>query len=81
MEDIFGDLKFVIVYIDDLLICSFDLKEHRKHLEIVHHGSFKHGIVLSKPKLEFAKTRIEYLGLILFQGKVELQEHVLKALT
>ena len=69
MEDIFGDLKFVIVYFDDLLICSFDLKEHGKHLEIVHRRIFKHGLVLSKPKLEFAKTRIEYLGLIIFQGK------------
>lgn len=72
MEDIFGDLKFFIVYIGDMLSCSFDLKEHRKNLEIVHYRIFKHGLVLKKPKLEFAKTRIEYLELIPFQGKVEL---------
>lgn len=79
MEDILGYLKFVIFYINDILICSFDLKEHRKHLEIVHF--FKHMLVRSKPKLEFVKTGIEYLGLILFHGKVELQGHALKDLT
>jgi hypothetical protein len=41
---------------------------------------YKHGIALSKTKIEFAKTRIEYLGLILAEGKVELQENVLKSL-
>jgi hypothetical protein len=42
---------------------------------------FKHGLVLSKTKLCWAKTKIEYLGLILSQGALNLQEHVLKALS
>ena len=57
MKGIFGDLKFVSVYIDDILICYFDLKEHKNHLEIFHHRIFKHGIVLGMPKVEFAKNR------------------------
>jgi hypothetical protein len=42
---------------------------------------FKHGLVLSKSKLCWAQTKIEYLGLILSQGEVELQDHVLKKLS
>jgi hypothetical protein len=36
---------------------------------------------LSKSKLCWIQTRIEYLGLILSQGRIELQDHVLKKLT
>jgi hypothetical protein len=42
---------------------------------------YRHGISLSKTKLEFSKTRIEYIGLILSQGKIEMHEHLLKALS
>jgi len=80
MEDIFRHLTFVIVYIDDLLVCSYDLKQHLQHLNQVYELVYKHGLVLSKPKICWAQTRIEYLGLILSQGKIELQEHVLKKL-
>jgi hypothetical protein len=37
--------------------------------------------VLSKSKLCWAQTKIEYLGLILSKGEVELQDHVLKKLS
>jgi hypothetical protein len=63
------------------LYFSIDMNQHKKHLEKVYERIYKHGISLSKSKLEFAKTRIEYLGLILSQGKIEMQEHVLKALS
>jgi hypothetical protein len=81
MDDIFRHLSFVIVYIDDLLICSKDLKQHVQHLEQVYDLLYSHGLVLSKPKLCWAQTRIEYLGMILTQGTVELQDHVLKKLS
>lgn len=81
MDDIFSHLSFVIVYIDDLLICSIDIKSHVLHLKIVYEHLFKHGLVLSETKLCWAKTKIEYLGLILSQGCIELQGHVLKALS
>jgi hypothetical protein len=81
MDDVFRHLSFVIVYIDDLLIFSKDLKQHVHHLEQVYSLLFKHGLVLSKAKLCWAQTKIEYLGLILSQGSVELQDHVLKTLT
>jgi hypothetical protein len=54
---------------------------HKIHLQKVYDMIYKHVISLSKKKMEFAKTKIEYLGLILSQGKIEMQEHVLKALS
>ena len=51
MDDIFKQLPFVIVYIDDLLVCSLDVRSHHAHLKIVFDLLFKHGLVLSKSKL------------------------------
>jgi hypothetical protein len=65
MEDIFKPLTFVLVYIDDLLVFSRDVNEHKKHLEEFHSFVFKHGLVLSKSpdKFVICQTNIEYLGL------------------
>jgi len=76
---VFRDLDFVIVYIDDLLVYFVDMNQHKQHLEKLYDKVYKHGIALNKTKLEFAKTRFEYLGLILAKGKVEFQEHERKA--
>jgi hypothetical protein len=82
MEDIFKPLNFVLVYIDDLLIFSRDVNEHKKHLDEFHSFVFKHGLVLSKSPEKFVicKTNIEYLGLYISKGTIQMQPHVLKAL-
>ena len=83
MEDLFNDYSFIIVYIDDLLIFNKDISEHKKHLEIFYQVVFKHGLVLSASQNKFiiSQTWIEYLGLIISQGKIELQLHVLNSLS
>jgi len=68
MEDIFRDLPWILVYIDDLLICSKNLQDHLKHLEEFYDKVFKHGLVLSKPKMEICKTKIDFLGLRIRHG-------------
>ena len=62
MEDIFREKKWPLVYIDDILICSRNLQEHLKHLQEFYSLVFKHGLVLSKSKMEIGKKDIEFLG-------------------
>ena len=78
MEDIFREKKWALVYIDDILICSKNLQEHLKHLQEFYSLVFKHGLVLSKSKMEIGKKDIEFLGYKISKGQVILQEHVLK---
>ena len=78
MEDIFREKKWALVYIDDILICSKNLQENLKHLQEFYSLVFKHGLVLSKSKMEIGKKDIEFLGYKISQGQVILQEHVLK---
>ena len=34
-DNIFGKYYFVLVYIDDILVFSYTLQEHIKHLELI----------------------------------------------
>jgi hypothetical protein len=77
MEDVFRNHSWVVVYIDDILVCSKNLQEHLKHLQIFYQLVFQHGLVISKRKMEIGKTDIKFLGLRINKGQVVLQEHVL----
>jgi transposase InsO family protein len=75
MNDIFQDLIMeghVCVYLDDILIFTETLAEHRRILRLVLERLRLHRLYLRPEKCEFERTRIEYLGLIVSQGKVEM---------
>jgi hypothetical protein len=44
--------------------------EHKHHLEEFYNMAYKHGLDLSDKKLEIGKTKMEFLGLVIFQGSV-----------
>ena len=35
MEKILGDIEFVIVYLNDLLVCSSSIQDHTEHFRVV----------------------------------------------
>ena len=75
MNDIFQDLiaeGHVCVYLDDILIFTETLEEHRQLLQIVLDRLRLHKLYLCPEKCEFECTRIEYLGLIVSEGRVEM---------
>ena len=63
MDNIFGKYSFVLVYINDILVFSYTLQEHIKHLELIFEKLISHGLIVSKKKLKLFKTQIEFLGL------------------
>lgn len=62
MDQIFRDLDFVTVYIDDILIASPDEQTHLKHLETVLHRLNEHNMKVNIHKCEFLKNKITFLG-------------------
>jgi hypothetical protein len=67
MNNIFGDLLdvCVIVYLDDILIYSDDMSQHKKHVKEVLRRLRKHGLYANARKCEFHRDSVEYLRYIL----------------
>ena len=75
MNEIFIDMileGIVVVYLDDILIFTKTLKEHREVTWQVLKKLGKHELFLRPKKCEFEKTKIEYLGLIISEDHVEM---------
>ena len=84
MNDLFRDLitqGVVIMYMDDILIFTKDLKEHRavtrEVLTILH----KNNLSLKPEKCEWEKTKVEYLGVIVSDKGVEMDPAKVEAVT
>jgi transposase InsO family protein len=75
MNEIFQDLitqGVVSIYLDDILIFTADLEEHRQISRMVMERLREHKLYLRPEKCEFEKTRIEYLGVIISHNRVEM---------
>ncbi|GBG86011.1 hypothetical protein CBR_g40824 [Chara braunii] len=64
MNRIFHDHldKFVVVYLDDILIFSKSVEEHAQHVETVLSLLRQHKYKVNLEKCEFGRTKILYLG-------------------
>jgi putative transposase len=63
MYEIFSDLEYVHVYIDDLLVTSCStFEDHLQRLELVFSQLSEVGLKINASKSHFAVSEIEYLG-------------------
>jgi len=67
MNNVFSDLLDVciVVYLDDILIYSDDIAQHRKHVKEILKRLRKVGLYARAEKCEFHSDSIEYLGYVL----------------
>jgi len=75
MDDIFEDLTLegiVVVYLDNILIFTDTLEEHRKITCRVLELLEKHKLYLPSDKCKFEKTMIKYLGVIVPHNSVAM---------
>ena len=56
---------FCTAYLDDILIYSATLEEHREHMQKVLEALPKVGLHLKPEKCHFHKTEVKYLGVII----------------
>lgn len=75
MNKIFQNLIMegvVCVYIDDILIYTRTTEEHCHIIWLILEWLQKHKLYLRLDKCKFKQTWIEYLGLIISEGQVEM---------
>ena len=83
MNDTFREFldKFLVVYLDDLLIYSKDLKEHRKHVRKVLERLREAGLFLKPSKCQFHVEEVEFLGFIVGRDGVRMDPVKVEAVT
>lgn len=64
MNSIFGQYigKFVLLYLDDVLVFSRNATEHAQHLRLVFEVLRKHKLYAKLKKCEFNKSELKFLG-------------------
>jgi Reverse transcriptase (RNA-dependent DNA polymerase) len=75
MDDIFMmmiDNRLVIVYMDDILIFADTKEELERITKLVLEKLREHDLFLKAKKCEFCQMRIEYLGMIIEEGKISM---------
>ncbi len=81
MGNLMASLKYVRVYIDDLLVITKgSIGDHLAKLEAVFIRLRDAGLKVNAPKLFFCTTETEYLGYILTRGGVKPQQKKVQAI-
>lgn len=71
MGDLFSTLTYVKVLLDDVLISSSSMKEHKTHLRKVLDILQKAKASINFEKLSFCKSGVTYLGKIVFAKRIK----------
>jgi hypothetical protein len=82
MNDIFSDLLdvYVVVYLDDILIYSENMADHKKHVQEVLRRLRANDLFCKPEKCEFHASEIEYLGYIIKADGISMDQKKVKAI-
>jgi hypothetical protein len=72
--------KFVAVYIDDIVIYSKTIEEHRGHIKMVLTKLREAHLKLKLSKCEFHKKEIEFLGYVVGQEGMKMDQKKVQAI-
>ncbi|EPY52228.1 hypothetical protein SPOG_05677 [Schizosaccharomyces cryophilus OY26] len=72
---------FVIIYLDDILIYSSSIEEHRSHVRKVLQKLRQANLYLNAEKCQFFQNRVKFLGHIFSDAGMEVDKERIQAIT
>ena len=81
MELVFSGLSYdvALVYLDDIIVFGRNFEEHMERLELVFCRLQKSGLKIKGSKCKFLQKRIHFLGHVISENGVEVDEENVKA--
>jgi len=70
---------FVVVYLDDILIFSKTLEEHKEHVHKVLRKLQDAKLLVEPEKSEFHKQQVNYLGFVISPNQIEMDDKKIQA--
>ncbi len=62
MDRVTNGLPFIIVYLDNIIVCSPDLASHLQHLQLLFQRLRVFGLFINGEKCEFGAKELDFLG-------------------
>uniref|UniRef100_A0A8C5M7C9 ribonuclease H n=1 Tax=Leptobrachium leishanense TaxID=445787 RepID=A0A8C5M7C9_9ANUR len=82
INDVFRDLLdcFVVTYLDDILVFSSSLEDHRSHMRIVLQQLHDNKLYAKLENCIFETTKVDFLGFVLSPGQIEMDPKKVEAI-
>ncbi|XP_070007294.1 uncharacterized mitochondrial protein AtMg00860-like [Nicotiana sylvestris] len=72
--------KFMVVYLDDIVVYSHTLEEHLEHLRKVLDRLREHELYAKLSKCSFAQKKIYFLGHVIEEGRIKMDQQKIQAI-
>ena len=72
--------QFVVVYLDDIVVYSATLEEHKMHLKLVFDKLRQNQLYIKKEKCAFTQACINFLGHVISCGQISMDSNKIKAI-
>lgn len=72
--------RFVVAYLDDIVIYSNSMEEHVEHLRTVFRVLRENELFVKREKCTFATEEVQFLGHVIGHGKLKMDEPKVKAI-
>ena len=73
MQRTLGHLSFVGIYLDDIIIFSELMEEHKRHLELVLNILAKDGLIANGSKCTFGVSEVTFCGFVISNGTIKME--------